>query len=376
MSKQFHLFDFPEREIYVMLKDRFRLMFFKKAIKKYKSENRLTKKIKVSQQFLNDCKNAKLLKKNGTRISTPLWLIKEISKINNINERQIEKNILYIKGRLHSTPVFKPTIPIKENKELFSILGNLLGDGYAGKERNQGNYYNKQKSLVDNFCKNIKFVFGNIKLTKINNNIVFFPRYLAIILSKFYNIKFETFDSRLPENFLYLPKYCLISLIRSFYDDESYVSNRRIELYSANYNLLEDFKKIINKRFSNIKLSNIRKKTKKTTGHVCYVFPIFSNSLGAFNKEIGFNHPYKKQDLSLWLKIKKQNNKTNGIGYTKNQILCLLCTSNLTQREISKNLLIGSSVGKHLKGLINKGLIKIIDKSNTRANIYGLKNGF
>lgn len=370
--REFHLFDLPERRIYVMLKDEFRKSIFKKAAEKFGSERKLAFYLSLSQQHLNSIIHARIPSHRTKKQSIPLWLLKNISSITETGVEEIEKNIVYIKGLVSSSPLYHPKLPLIESKELASLIGNLLGDGYAGKKRNPASYFNREKILVKLFRKKLIKVFGNVKVRYAeNDNMICFPRFISEIIKHIYKVSFDTFDSRIP-NIFYSSKELSASLITSFADDEAWVDDRRIEFYSANLNLINDLKKLMKLHFSCIKLNDIRTKKAKKGNRIDYSYGlcVLSDGLKYFQKEIGFNHSKKIKKLDFAINLQKLQNKRKGEGYTQNRILNFLQIP-MTQEEISHKLQISSSTNReHLKILLNKDLIEPNGRNETNAVIW------
>ncbi|MBI2110574.1 hypothetical protein HYT51_02230 [Candidatus Woesearchaeota archaeon] len=370
--REFHLFDFPEKEIYVMLTHEYRTNLFQLATNKLGSKRKLAKYLNFNENHLYHIIHARIPSNRCNRSAIPLWFLKRVAKLTQTNVKEIEKNVVYIRGLGRSKPTYNLKLPLLETTELASIIGNLLGDGHEGKRRNQANYFNKEKSLVDLFHKNLIKVFGTVgvRYTK-NKEAIAFPRYLATILTHLYKISFNTFASRIPKIFFSSPRLAT-ALIRSFGDDEAWVDDRRIEFYSANLHLLKDIKKLIKMHYPKMVINNIRTKKVKKQGRIDYSYGlcILSKGLKPFARRIGFNHPKKIEKLNFAIKLQELKNKRRKVSYTKSRILELLETP-MTQEDISRKLIISSSTnGKHLRELSKKESIDIVGKTQTGSILW------
>lgn len=208
----------------------------------------------------------------------------------------IEKYVLMYRMRA-GNPIKNPKFPIKESPEFIRLTFHLIGDGYAGKKGENANYRNICKELLEEFKKDLQ-IFGEVPIYEQEYSVKF-PRVLAEIISSFYGLKFETFDSHISNKLLGLPKEYLYHGIRAYSDDEGSVYSNSIRLSSANYNLLIGIKKLLD--FVKIRSNNVKSQVnnKATLGKVYY---LDIRDIELYNKYIGFTHPKKKRLLEEYVR--------------------------------------------------------------------------
>jgi hypothetical protein len=115
MNKLVHLWNLPEKEVYVKFDSDFAKEFFDAFVKKF-SANNIVKSLGL--------KSGMVLIKNylEDRQSYPLFLIKEIGKLlENINKKfsleEIEKHIIMIRSGNGNT-IFNPRFPFQLNEKM------------------------------------------------------------------------------------------------------------------------------------------------------------------------------------------------------------------------------------------------------------------
>jgi DNA-binding transcriptional ArsR family regulator len=236
------------------------------------------------------------------------------------------------------------------------LIAHLIGDGYSGTYRSQGNYYNIDSSIRKEFINNIK-IFGNIPL-KVSGNEIKFPRFIAGILGKLYKISFYTMTSRVPKIFFKYSKYRIGSFLRAFCDDEAWIGDKKIEIYSKNKLLLKDVKKLL--KLLKIKTGKVEPHTRANR------IRITSEYFELFDKFVGFDYPKKQEQLKFNLHLIKLNNKRGKFQASKNKILKILSESPMTTTQLSRKLFMSESTirDKHLKQLAEKGLVEVTSKKN------------
>ena len=120
--------------------------------------------------------------------------------INDINfsKGKLEENIIAIRG-LGNSNIIKTKFPWKEDERMIRVLIHLIGDGYGGSEVG-GNglpfYRNYAPELLDEFQKDLN-VFGEVPYNR-RETLVQFPKVVTYILRHLYNIKFDTYNSSIP----------------------------------------------------------------------------------------------------------------------------------------------------------------------------------
>ncbi len=99
-----------------------------------------------------------------------------------------------------------------------------------------------------------------------------------------------------------IPKKWLYSGIRAFADDEGHVGKSSIILFSANPNLLNGIKQILD--FLKIRNDKVKSRfSQKAKYSIMYHLEI--KDLELYRKKVGFTHPKKKEKLYQYVKNKK-----------------------------------------------------------------------
>lgn len=303
-SRRIHLADFPDY-IFVYLDDEYRKELLRSAYDLFGSLNKLANVIGVSAGRLSCWFRGK--QKDYVRDKIGLQFI-PLSKLKVISEhlvkdyrkefsmKNIEKHVLMYRMQA-GNPIKNPNFPIKESPELVRLLFHLLGDGYSGRKGQTANYKNTCKELLGEFKNDLK-IFGDVPIYEQENSIKF-PRVLAEITEDFYQINSRTFESIISDKILQIQKRNLCFGIRAFADDEGTVYSHSIRVTSANLNLLEGIKKLLN--FLKIKSNNIKSQFNSRARHK-KVYYLDVKDIEEYAKQIGFTHPKKKLLLKKYVK--------------------------------------------------------------------------
>jgi hypothetical protein len=338
---------------YVELEENIKKELFDKAIElsPRKSLSSLSKILDEKLYLLSDARN---------RTPIRLSLLKKLSDllVNNgfhqFSLLNLEKYVEYIKGMGHGTKIIRPKFPFNfATPQGVRIISKLYHDGGISKSR-ETHYHNQNLELINEFCNDIKNVFGDI-IIKIQNKTkrtrkytVELPRLIGDVLEKigcFLGSKVENEVSP-PEWLLDLDKDILCEYLRSAFDDEGSVSTRGVTLGLASEinnkiseevrntllhlsekdktkflrELFKQDEKLQEKCTSKILVFNKELLTKvgiKVFGPylgrcyadkknekiriICYILMTGKSNLEKFNKIIGFKLKHKKEKLSLYL---------------------------------------------------------------------------
>lgn len=373
--REFHINQFPVDRIFVYLDENFhKEVFLKIKQYKFKQFNKLFFDNRLNWSTFKKWKKRKTnLKIRIKNHFIPLWFIIRLSEIFpefSINE--FEKNIVTYKGPSCSAIIKNPNLPLKEDERLLKITAHLLGDGSVGggfgsklpDGKQHSEYRNFTRELLDKFQKDLS-VFGEVSTTKnYKHGSLIIPNSIGYILQHIYNIKFDTFNSRVPKPIFNLSRKLVASFLMAFGDDEGHVYDSSIDYYSNNKELLNDILALMNNAFPEIKTSAI--KTNIAAGkNTKYFFTIYNGSQKTYLDLIGFDHPQKGEDLLFNITRSGKRNKN-----PKGDILKLLQNDDMTAKQISRVIGIRhSSVLEHLVELKNKEKVKIVKKEHW-ANIW------
>ncbi len=352
IPREFHIWDFPEDKVRVLFKNP--REFVNNAIKFFGSQKDLANFLNIPPTHIYQWKRHPLF--------IPLEYVKKIVDKCESNWNEIEKDIISYKGINTSLPIINPKLPIKETPEILALITHIICDGSVNK--NGIPYYiNSNKTLIGNFNEMLKNNFGEV-----NNKLRFgtgsnkncyeyrFSKIIVELLQHFYNLQLYKAE-KLPSVIFDLPREFSVSVIKAFADDEGTVdSNRRIGICSNSKELLETLIRLLKEK---LLFNNITEATEKGKGH--YYFYIKVGDIEKYDKEIGFNHPLKKQKLKELIEL-KVNGKGAGqhtkVGETKENLLNLLNDNVLSTYDIIKELKINkSNVNMQIKRLLNEELV-------------------
>jgi transcriptional regulator with XRE-family HTH domain len=309
--KGIHLDDFPDY-IFVYLEDNYRQELLISAYDLFGSLTKLANAIGVSAGRLSCWFRGEQKDYKADKIGLqfiPLSKLKLISKYlvedsrEEFSMAEIEKHVLMYRMQA-GNPIKNPHFPIRESPELIRLLFHLLGDGYSGNKNENANYRNTCNELLEEFKDDLK-IFGYVPVYEQENSVKF-PRVLAEVIENFYKVNSRTFDSAISDKIFQISNRNLCFGIRAFVDDEATVYSHSIRLTSANFNLLEGIKEILNflKINSNdIKFQfNSRARYKK-------IYYLDIRDIERYSKLVGFTHLKKKMLLKKYVKSLKSRRR-------------------------------------------------------------------
>jgi len=376
--REFHLFDFPNN-IYINLNPKFRIKLFDNAISKIGNKTNLAKYLKREIININFwVAGYRIMYNKKYPEFIPLKVLKKLSQLLNISQKQFEEKIISYKSRGSRFEIKYPKLPIIEKQDIARILAHFIGDGSDTKNFY---YYNKEKQLHLQIKRDLKLfgdVHTNLKYYKSRKlyylNI---PKVIPNLLKHFYKIEFGTFKSRVPKSFFKLPNSFTSEFLKAYIDDEGDLSNERIRMTSANLLLLKDLRRLIKIKFPSINTTLSKKKNN------CYKLIIYANSLENFVTLIGYPyHPIKRIKFISYLERIKYRRSLNGKRTkryeTKSKILDYIRNDRYCKtHDLSKDFKITEYVIKeHLKMLEDTGLIKSFRESGKSPKIWRINNGF
>lgn len=365
-SREFHLDNLPRPKFYIFLKEKFR----KQILNDTNKISQITGRTKSTLERWRSgkCDRGRAMGKwrRGEQF-IPLVALLKICKGVGVSTETLEKNIIAYKAPGAGSKIRNPVLPLKEKHELIGLLTHIVCDG-SGLPDNTNYYRNFNTSLLDEFERNLKTCFGDVEITR-KENLIIFPKIITYTLSYIYKINFGTFNARLPKDLWNLPKRFAAVSIRAFADDEASIGHSGIRFYSANKNLLNDLKSLIEYHFPEIRLSPIFVRQRKNT--IEYSFAINPLSFNEFHRKIGFTHSDKKADLEFYIKKGNKNWDHRPKGKTKEMILRELLKKEKSTKELAKKLFITPKLityhlsgydkrGKRIKGLEELGYVSRI----------------
>lgn len=355
--KKFHIWDFPEDKVRVLLDRNMNFSFWNKCIDKFGSIEAISDYVGTSSTTILDWKR-------GNRYIT-LRILKKLVKKSGFTFKEIEQKIISYRGWGDSKPIMHPKLPIEESPELFSIITHFICDGCISSER-VPMYINSNENLLENFVDSVREVFGDVPISKRKvkdktRNYVL-PRIISDIMLNFYNIPFDSENSRLPERVFELPDEFGCSVIRSVVDDEGHVRDNSIIIGMKNKKLVFQIRNLVRKILGEDSVGKLGFRKRGL-----WSFRIRSSYMGDFSEKIKLIHPLKGKDVEYY--VRKQKFREIGRGEflweTKLQILKILKNKDNDVKNLSYKLLINTSnTVVHLNKLSEIGYVR-------KIRIYG-----
>lgn len=261
--------------------------------------------------------------------SIPIEKVSKMVELSGTSWNEVQENILGIKPSMAGKEVFI-RFPISLGKELGSIMGHILGDGSIDKRYLQVFYSNNDKSLLEEFSRDMNKVFGvypriwmqrtstfhgktrwDKRLREINqlkpkrNCGLFYPTICGVLLNNLFHDFAIGKDKKLPSFLKKTNKEFKSALIRAFFDDEGTVGNKNLRLFQDRKDILEDFRSLL-KEFE-IYPGEIKTYLKREKDR--FYFDIHKKSnLKKFRDRIGFTSPKKRNKLDKICIIKNYKN--------------------------------------------------------------------
>lgn len=378
--EEIHIWEFPPTKTFIRLDDKFRKKLFRQLAEiglTYMADilNKNSTKYGIKRKY--SCSNfyswERGLKRDRGKIKNaniPLWVLIEISKfLSNSEEKdnaimqKIENHITMITGKGKSTPITKPKIPLRLTPELVSIVFHLCGDGHVEEGIGVSHYTQTDKSVLQNFSRKLKNVFGEFKITKVEYKILI-PRVITDFLKHYFKIsKFGWNAARIPVKIKNLPREFLVAGLAAFIVDEGHIGEN-IEIYSGNFNLLKDIEEIVLKL--GYKSWGIKEKYRygKLNSYRLNLPQESSQLLYEDIKELAKEFPTcglvgKLKNLKWMVKRTKRKWRRRKIGVTKKLIIDLLKKKEYSTTELAAKLNIKpSSTREHLRQLEKRKLVK------------------
>jgi len=287
MEKEFHIWDFPEDKVRVLLKNH--NSFLEECINKFGS-------IRILSDFLGTSyQNVYAWRFHNLYI--PLWALKKIVDKLELDWFSIEESVIAYKGVNLSNPIINPKLPIIESSELFAIIAHLIADGCV---TNNGIpiYVNKNRDLANNFIDLVINTFGEVPYRKIEpKKGVFeyrFSKILADLIHFFYNIHFKSKIALLPEGLFNSSNESFCSVIGAIVDDEGSVRKNRIVIGMKNKDLILQIRYLIVGVLGKNSIAQLCYRENGT-----YYFSIRSGYMAKFNNKVKLYHSDKQKKMEI-----------------------------------------------------------------------------
>lgn len=273
-------------------------LFQKKLKEKIPNYSLVARKVNISRNTIS-----RMVTKRDYWINFRTLL--NISKLFNIPNKELYKSISYIKT-YNSRPM-QFDIKNLNSPQLFRIIGHILGDGGIHVIKNESKYRafysNNKDELLNSFEKDIRYLFGKIRLykriRKSRPGEIWLPTSLGSILYEL--MEYKKYGIKRIPSFVYRTKNSelLGYLLQALYDDEGYIyPQKRMIVISQKYkDLVDDIREIVKKVGINPNQIFIHKSKNRTK---MYYFSITGKeNFLLFDQKIGFLHPIKKEKLKI-----------------------------------------------------------------------------
>jgi len=243
-----HLKDLIQDGVYLLLEDNYRNWFFQEFLSKFKTK-------KLAAEFLNLSSGCVVLLYHRGTNSCPLSTINKIANFIKEDIKNVEVNVKSIRTKT-GRGIKNPKFPIKLDKNLSRILGNLIGDGCVSidsKNYLRLFYTNFEDILIDKFKATVHECFGEVQLGDSRErgwHVIYLPKILGIIITKFIS-KTKSSTAEVPEIILKSSKEMKIEFLKGLFDDDGFVglyekkSNRVIGLASSSLKLINQIKEVL-----------------------------------------------------------------------------------------------------------------------------------
>ena len=358
--------DFPN-DIYILLEDDFRAMFFKTAWKINRSYRHLAKKIGVAAPTMLAWRR----NKDGGHYERFISL-KNLRKIMDFCKnsdsplfdfRVIERHVKCIRAIHGTLRINNPKLPIHDSVELREIVTHLLCDGYASNKKHTTSKYDLTsleavKEFQSELC-----IFGeiqNLKIRKYNSPKpraamyrLSFPKAITKILCTKFNINFSWDKGRLPKEFFEGNRKLFAAIVRAFFIDEGHINTLSVKFSSNNTKLLHDLELICLKLgYESLGVRNCKS---------CYVLSLSTKSFFNIYNDITGISPLpitkKQKRLELGLKLLKKRYKHFDV---EKEIINLLKVKPMTVYQLCEKIVARrNNIDSHLNRLKRESVVTI-----------------
>lgn len=258
MADKIHFWQFPKKEIYILLDKKFRRLLIKKSMKNTSSKNYYQLSLIINKQSRNYNLQTKFnggdIKRwlIGTNIDTrtnithpkfiPLWTIIELGKLAKLKLEKIEKNIISYRSGGQGKIIYNPKLPIRITPEADSIIIHLFADGYVKNENETPSYCQYKEVDRRLFISKLNNTFGSFQGNFSKNKNFRFPKAITQIISHHYNIRtYMSKEAIIPKKILNKNNPHKLACITAFIIDEGNIQDC-ICCFSINKKLLSQIR--------------------------------------------------------------------------------------------------------------------------------------
>jgi len=294
MINKIHFWQFPKKEIYILLDKKFRRLLINNSKTNTNSKNyyqlslilnKKSQKYDIQTKFnggdikrwiIGENKDFRTDKIHPKYI--PLWCVIELSKIAKLELKRIEEHIIGYRSGTRGKIINNPKLPILVTPEFDSIIIHLFGDGYVNNKIMTPSYCQKNEEDRILFIKKLTNTFGSFEGNLQEGKVFRFPKAITRILSRYYNISsYMSKDAIIPFDILNKNKNHKLACILAFILDEGGIRDI-ISCFSINKNLLSQIRSLF--QDCGYKCNIIR------YYNGCYCFTMKNNSVNKLYKDI------------------------------------------------------------------------------------------
>ena len=374
------LFDFPERNVFLAVKDDFRKFVFQSAEDVVGGRRELARHLSASYSAVSEWETGYKMRTKGVKEEhhCPLRVYKQLLRLLPAQELEdaLQRNVLSYKGDGPSAHIQNPILPIHDTCGVVNLVAHVFSDGCVPSDRKgQPFYCNSSADLIGEFASDL-CAFGDVETRKGFNSEtgvrrLFFPLVLARILEHVYHMNFPQHRFFQPSQVPALSNEEKGAFLRGFFDDEGYVHDSNLQICSLHEETLD----MLTALLSDLGISAGRQgkyrdyvRADGTISSVKY-FDIPSRSIPAFAKLVGFTHPKKREHLAHILLRQQRGWKHPDAAKTRQIILQELANGSTTARALShKTLITMRNVrGSYLKVLEDEGVVLKLAKQKGKG---------
>jgi len=355
--RKFHLWDFPDDKIRIMMRGEIMDEFFDSCLKNFRSMQAYSKFLSLPEGRVQSWKSQKLF--------IPLWAIRKTIPEISWSWKFVEENTVAYKSVRRSKPITNPVLPINECPEIFELVAHLMCDGTVSDGTPA--YINSRMELIENLKELLETIFGNVN-GSLDEHQSFgkayqytFSKIVYELIYHFYKPKFGSFDAELPKEVFELPKRFACSFIKAVVDDEGTVRENRITIVMKNKKFMTQFRKLLMGVLSGEHVSSLTVREKDY-----WIVSVRASGMKKFKNKVNLSHPGKIYDLEIAVNKDRLIGCGEPVWDTKIRILELLKNESLVTKTLYQKLSINTgNILSHLREMKRKNFVSGVKNKYT-----------
>jgi len=254
---EIHLWELPPTGVYVTLELEAQKRLFSDAAAKYSSIAEFAEELRrrsAIYEFYCGVINGNVNSwTRGVRRNVPIWVLIETCKIlsgtdsaENEEMRVVEAKVEHYQSAGKGVEI-RGKFPIQITPEFDAIVSHLMGDGTLGTEKSYASYKQKNEIARRRFLQQLFNVFGEFPTNHSFEKYwqVCIPKPIELIIKKHYDLgDAGCLERRLPLAMTTKPKEYRLAALAAFLVDDGHIGDA-VELYSGNYELLQDYRSLV-----------------------------------------------------------------------------------------------------------------------------------